>query len=81
MSKFADKKFWIDTFDRAIATFAQAALGAMGAGVAGLFAVDWVPVLSVAGLAAAMSVLSSVAFRVPQLEPRQNGLGGQAPSL
>ncbi len=81
MSKFADPKFWVDTFDRAVATFAQAALGAMGAGIAGLFAVDWIPVLSVAGLAALTSVLSSVAFRVPQVDPRQNGLGGQAPSV
>lgn len=81
MSKFASKQFWLDTLDRSIATFAQAALGAMGAGTVGLIAVNWGAVLSVAGFAALVSVLTSVAFRVPTLEPRENGLGGKAPLL
>lgn len=81
MSKFADPRFWVDTFDRAVATFAQAALGAMGAGVAGLLAVDWVPVLSVAAFAAVVSVLSSIAFRVPRGDTHQNIIDARGPSL
>lgn len=63
MSKYADRKFWTDAADRAIATFAQAAIGALTAGVTGLVQVDWAGVGSVAGLAALVSVLTSVAFR------------------
>lgn len=81
MSKFADPRFWVDTLDRAIATFAQAALGAMGAGTVGLIAVEWGAVLSVAGFAAVVSVLSSIAFRVPQGDTAQNRIDGRGPSL
>ena len=62
-SKYADTKFWLDTGDRAIATFAQAAVGALAAGVTGLLDVDFGQVASVAGLAAAVSILTSIAFR------------------
>lgn len=81
MSKFADPRFWVDTFDRAVATFAQAALATMGAGVAGLVAVEWLPVLSVAGFAAVVSVLQSVAFRVPRGDTQQNIIDGRTPAL
>lgn len=63
MSKYASKTFWTDAFDRAVSTFAQAAIGALTAGVTGLIEVDWAGVGSVAGLAALVSVLTSVAFR------------------
>jgi len=63
MSKYANKKFWVDTFDRAVATFAQAAVGALTADVTGLIDVAWPGLVSVAGLAALVSVLTSVAFR------------------
>lgn len=63
MSKYADKQFWIDTTDRAVATFAQAAVGALTAGATGLFDIDLLQIGSVAGLAALVSVLTSVAFR------------------
>lgn len=62
-SKYANKQFWIDTGDRAVATFAQAAVGAIGAGVTGILQIDPVQVASVAGLAAATSILTSIAFR------------------
>jgi len=62
-SKYASAQFWIDTADRAASTFAQAALGA-GIGTAtSLVGLDLVQVAAVAGLAAAASVLQSVAFR------------------
>lgn len=63
MSKYASKKFWTDTADRAIATTAQAAVAALGTGATGLLQVDALGVISVAGLAGLISVLTSVAFR------------------
>ena len=62
-SKYADPKFWIDAFDRAVSTFAQATVATLTAGVAGILNVDWAQVLSVGGLAALVSVLTTVAFR------------------
>jgi hypothetical protein len=63
MSKYADKTFWLDTFDRAVATVAQAAVATLTAGVTGILEVDWAQAASVAGLAGAVSVLTSIAFR------------------
>lgn len=63
MSKFASITFWVDTFDRAVATTAQAGIGVLTAGVTGLLEVDWVQGASVAGLAGLVSVLTSVALR------------------
>lgn len=63
MSKYADKQFWIDTFDRAIATFAQSLAGVLGATSAGILDIDWGQTLSVAGAITAASVLTSVGFR------------------
>lgn len=61
-----------DIAERATKTAAQSALGVLGAGYAGLFDVDWQGVASVAGLAAIVSVLTSVA---------SSGFGGGTPSL
>lgn len=63
MSKYASKSFWVDTFDRAVSTIAQAAVAVLTANVTGLLDVDWVQIASVSGLAGAVSVLTSVAFR------------------
>jgi hypothetical protein len=63
MSKYANRQFWVDTLDRAVATFAQAAVGALTANATGLVDVDWAGVGSIAGLAALVSVLTTVAFR------------------
>jgi len=63
MSKYADKQFWYDTIDRAVATFAQAAAATLAAGVTGLLDIDLIQVASVSGLAAVVSILTSVAFR------------------
>lgn len=63
MSKYASKVFWVDTFDRAVSTVAQAAVAVLTANVTGLLDVDWAQIVSVAGLAGAVSVLTSVAFR------------------
>jgi len=63
MSKYANKQFWVDTLDRAVATFAQATVGALTANVTGLVDVDWAGVGSIAGLSALVSVLTTIAFR------------------
>lgn len=62
-SRYASKDFWIDVADRAISTTAQAAIGVLTAGVTGILQVDPIQLASVAGLAGAVSVLTSVAFR------------------
>jgi len=61
MSKYANKEFWVGTADRAIATFAQAAIATVSASATGILEVDFVQLLSVAGLAAVTSVFWSFA--------------------
>lgn len=63
MSKYADKQFWVDTLDRAVATFAQAFLSSSLIGDVGLNAIDVETSLSIAGGAAVAAVLTSIAFR------------------
>lgn len=70
MSKYASRQFWIDTFDRAVATVAQAGVAALTADAVGILSVDWVQIGSVAGLAGLVSVLTSVAFRGNGNEPK-----------
>ena len=69
MSKYADKAFWVDAFDRAVSTVAQALVATLTAGVTGILEIDWVQAASVAGLAGAVSVLTSVAFRGNESKP------------
>ena len=52
--------FWRATFERGVKTFAQAAVAVLvGSGV-GLLDADWAATASVAGMAALLSVLSSI---------------------
>lgn len=53
--------FWKATAERAVKTFAQGLLAAIGTGVTGLLDVAWGSALSFAGLAALLSVLTSLA--------------------
>lgn len=55
------KRFAKATLERAIKTFAQAAVALLVGDQAGIVGVDWVSVASVAGLAAVVSVLTSIA--------------------
>jgi tRNA A37 threonylcarbamoyladenosine dehydratase len=52
--------FWQYAGERAIKTFAQAAIAFLGTGAVGLFSIDWLSLVSVAGGAAFLSVLTSV---------------------
>lgn len=53
-------KFWKAAAERAVKTFAQAAVAFLAAGLTGLLEVDWVQLASVSGLAALISVLTSI---------------------
>lgn len=53
-------KFWQYSGERAIKTFAQAAIAFLGTGAVGLFSIDWTSLLSVSGGAAFLSILTSV---------------------
>lgn len=55
------KLFWKDATERAIKTIAQTMVAMLTAGATGLLTVDYVNLLSVAGLAGVVSVLTSVA--------------------
>lgn len=55
-----NKKFWKAAFVRAVKTFAQTAVSMVTVGSA-FSDVDWIGVLSVSGVAALLSVLTSLA--------------------
>lgn len=58
--KLLSRQFWAYASERAIKTFAQAALAFLGGGTVGLFAIDWYSLLSVSLGAAFLSVLTSI---------------------
>ena len=64
--------FWRAAIERAVRTLAQTIVALLGTGATGLLDVDWVQALSVAALAALLSVLTSLAAA---------GVGPGGPSL
>lgn len=54
------RKFWKQAAERAVKTFAQGLLAVLAAGATGIMDTDWGNTLSVAGLAAVLSLLTSV---------------------
>ena len=57
------KAWWADTADRVVSTIAQAAIATITAGaIPGLLEIDVVSILSVSGLAGALSLLKAVAI-------------------
>jgi len=58
--KLITKEFVSYSAERAIKTFAQTAIAALGAGSIGLLTIDYVNLFSVAGGAALLSLLTSV---------------------
>lgn len=57
---FTSASFWKATAERAVKTFAQTAAALLTGNVTGLLEVDWISLASVSGLAALVSVLTSV---------------------
>lgn len=53
-------QFWNYAGERAIKTFAQAALAFLGTGAIGFFEIDWTALVSVALGASFLSILTSV---------------------
>lgn len=68
--------FWRGAAERAVKTFAQALIAVLGADGFGLLNAPWLTALSTAGMAALLSVLTSVATAdtVAGTRSAQNGL-------
>ncbi len=60
MSFLNDRRFWIQSAERAVKTFAQTAVATITANATGLLDADWTTTASVSGLAALVSLLTSV---------------------
>lgn len=52
--------FWAYAGERAVKTFAQAGLAFLGTGAVGIFTLDWTGLISIAGGAALLSILTSI---------------------
>lgn len=71
------KEWGLATLNRAVRTFAQTAVALIGTGAVGFTDLDWARVASVAGVAAVLSVLTSVATDLPEVTGTQVGVGGK----
>ena len=61
MSALNSRVFWADAVERAVKTFAQTAVATITAsGVLELIVLDWGQILSISGLAAVVSILTSI---------------------
>lgn len=81
-SKYASRTFWIDTFDRAVASTAQGIIGSAALDSTGILDIDWTGVLSVGGSMGLLALLTSVAFRgKPEPEPQHRAGGASSASI
>ena len=55
------RAFWKDSAERSIKTFAQTAVSFLVIGTTGVLEVDWEQIVSVSGVAALASILTSIA--------------------
>ena len=60
MTKLTNKKWWMETAERAVKTVAQAALAMIPTAVV-ITVVDWKTVIGTAALAGVVSVITSIA--------------------
>lgn len=60
MATLLTKLFWADALERMIKTVAQTLVGMLTAGATGLLELDYLNLFSVAGLAGAVSILTSI---------------------
>ena len=61
MNNIVTKKWLIASLIRSIRTFAQTAVALIGTEMVGFTELDWLHIISVAGVAAVLSILTSVA--------------------
>jgi len=61
------KKFWIAALIRALRTLCQTAIATIGTAVL-ISEVNWIAVASASGLAAILSILTSVATGLPEVD-------------
>lgn len=61
------KKFWIAALIRALRTLCQTAIATIGTAVM-ISEVNWIAVASASGLAAILSILTSVATGLPEVD-------------
>lgn len=73
MKRIYSKRFLVAALERATKTAAQAAVAILTAGMTGLLDVDWVQLASVSGLAAVVSLLTSIAGGAVNGEPSYGG--------
>jgi hypothetical protein len=72
--------FWLATLERAIKTFAQSLVALLVAAGTNLLTTDWPEKLAVAGMAALLSVLTSIGSDIYN-RGKDGGGGGGGPSL
>ena len=69
------KEWAVAALTRAVKTAAQTAVALIGTGAVGFTDLDWARIASVAGVAAVLSLLTSVATDLPEVEGAQLGRG------
>lgn len=68
MEFLKSKEFWEAAAHRAIRTFAQTAISAIPTSAALLTEINWIYILSASALAAIVSILTSIATGLPEVE-------------
>ena len=71
------REWGIAALTRAVKTAAQTAVALIGTGAVGFTDLDWVRIASVAGVAAVLSLLTSIATDLPEVDGAQVGAGGK----
>lgn len=71
------REWAVAALTRAVKTAAQTAIALIGTGAVGFTDLDWVRIASVAGVAAVLSILTSVATDLPEVDGAQIGNGSK----